>query len=140
MLMYMPIDNLIYHSNLRAMRPRIEPPENTLPVRHSCRANHSRHGAREQISYKNIRSFIAINTPVLVSVGVYSSFEMVPAAGIVPLPAPDETLLGGCEMYIFGYDDALSIFEAIASGKYYRIPYKYISSNELCYEITIVRT
>ncbi len=99
-----------------------------------------------QISYKSIKRFIATGTPVLVAVGIYESFDD-QVHGRVKLPnVAEERLLGGHEMCIVGYDDTTKTFEVQNSwgpkwgdAGYCYLPYKYISSNTLCYEITIIQ-
>jgi|SRR5579862_1393565 len=71
---------------------------------------------------------------------VYESFEsqVVASSGIVPLPASQETVLGGHACVAVGYDDATGRFTVRNSwgaswgtAGYFTIPYQYLSSSTL---------
>lgn len=91
---------------------------------------------------------LAAKVPLLIAVAVYDSFESsaVAASGVVPMPMPmGETLQGGHEMCVVGYNDARKAFLVLNSwgprwgiqGKCY-IPYAYFLSPDLCYEVSCI--
>ncbi len=47
---------------------------------------------------------LAQRKPINVAISVYQSFENAPN-GVIPMPGPDETLLGGHDLYLVGYKD-----------------------------------
>ncbi len=115
----------------------------------NCALDAAKHkiSAHSQISYKSIRAFIAAGIPVLIAIGLYESFETVDRTGRVALPdVANERLLGGHEMCVIGYDNDTKTFEVQNSWGptwgnhgYCYLPYKYVSSNTLCYEITVIK-
>ncbi len=121
-------------------RYNIEPPP-------QCAQDAARHTIKRysQISYKSIKNFLAAGVPVLAAIGVYESFENTPKSGLVALPdTASERLLGGHEVCIIGYNDVIKRFEVQNSWGptwcdhgYCYLPYKYLSSNVLCYELTV---
>lgn len=81
----------------------------------------------------------ALNQKLPVSFGftVYESFEseQVAKTGIVPMPAKSESVLGGHEVLIVGYDDSKSMVEVRNSWGagwgdhgYFWMPYQYVTS------------
>lgn len=70
---------------------------------------------------------------------VYESFESdaVAQTGVVPMPSPNESILGGHAVMICGYDDATQRFTVRNSwgdwGQkgYFTIPYQYLSNVDL---------
>ena len=58
----------------------------------------------------DIRSALASNYPVLIGVSIYDSFENGDWGSSNVMPAPTGSLLGGHEIYIFGYDDSSKRF------------------------------
>lgn len=60
-----------------------------------------------------LRGCLAGGTPVAFGFSIHASFEKpgVDAAGVMPLPAADEAVLGGHAVLAVGYDDARGAFE-----------------------------
>lgn len=94
---------------------------------------------------QNIKAAIVNNTPVLIAIAVYSSFEA-STNGVIPMPDTSmEQLLGGHEVLIYAFDDSTSQFSFLnswattwgvnGSGQ---LPYKYVSDPSLGQEFTIV--
>ena len=57
-----------------------------------------------------LKSCLASGLVAVIGISVYSSFESATVAktGIVPLPKPTESLLGGHAVLLVGYDDVKS--------------------------------
>jgi len=63
-------------------------------------------GAMHTVStVDDIRSCLATSYPVLIGVSIYESFEDGDWGSNHVMPTPTGSLLGGHELYIFGYDD-----------------------------------
>lgn len=63
-------------------------------------------GAMHTVSaVDDIRSALASQYPVLIGISVYDSFENGDWGSSFVMPAPTGSLLGGHEIYIYGYDD-----------------------------------
>ena len=96
----------------------------------------------------NINHCITNKTPVLIAIMVYDSFESNNTAitGIVSIPNTSrESLLGGHEMCLVGYDNSKQSFIVLNSWGnswgdrgYCYIPYQYLSNPNLCVEITTI--
>lgn len=87
-----------------------------------------------------MKNCLASGFPFVIGILVYSSFEsqQVAKTGIVPLPGPKETCLGGHAICIVGYDDTKNSFYARNSWGsswglkgYFFIPYTYLSNSKL---------
>lgn len=100
------------------------------------------------------KSAIATGHPVVFSISVYESFESDTATnqGIIPMPSPSESTLGGHAMAIIGYDDNKVI--GVSKGAYEVrnswgtawgdhgycwIPYDYLNNSSLCDDNWIIR-
>lgn len=93
-----------------------------------------------------IKKTIYNKQPVLIAISIYDSFESehVAKTGIVPMPnVHTETLLGGHELCLIGYDDNTQMFTVLNSwGSSWGInglcfiPYKYLTNNNLAHEFT----
>jgi C1A family cysteine protease len=95
-------------------------------------------------SYQSVPNLEAVkkdlfvtNMPVLMAMKVYTSFESqeVASSGIVPMPQPNEQLLGGHAVLIVGYDETkqwLIVRNSWGSGwgdkGYFYLPYSYVTS------------
>lgn len=94
------------------------------------------------------------NYGIVFGIAVYESFESTNASktGIIPMPDPDEVMLGGHAMVIIGYDDNKVIgkskgaFEVRNSWGlswgdkgYCWIPYDYLNNSDLCDDNWIVK-
>lgn len=95
---------------------------------------------------QTMKTQLSNQTPLLIAIAVYDSFESseVGTTGIVPIPnITGESCLGGHEMCVIGYDDTRAAFFVQNSwgnkwglkGRCY-IPYAYITNPELCFEVT----
>ncbi len=87
-----------------------------------------------------MRSCLAGSGPFVIGISVYDSFEseQTTKTGIVPMPAPDENLLGGHAILIAGYNDTTQMFTfrnswgtGWGAKGYGFIPYAYLSSSAL---------
>lgn len=94
----------------------------------------------------NLKLAIHNNQPVLIAISIYDSFEtdVVAQTGIVPVPnKTTESLLGGHELCLIGYDDTKKMFTVLNSwgswgdnGVCY-IPYAYLADPDLGHEFTV---
>lgn len=87
-----------------------------------------------------MKSCLAAGFPFVLGFSVYDSFESdeVAASGIVPMPSPDESCLGGHCVYCCGYTDAGEMFTCANSwgtswGQqgFFQIPYNYLANPNL---------
>jgi len=101
------------------------------------------------------KTTITQGKPIVFGMSVYESFESeaVDSTGLVPMPQPYESLLGGHAMLIVGYDDTLKIgnytgaFEVRNSwggawgvNGYCYIPYAYLTDSNLSDDHWIIST
>jgi len=104
-----------------------------------------------------IKQVIARNIPVVIGVGVYSSFmtQNVRDTGIIPLPnRSTESMLGGHAITLIGYNDTIQAFIGVNSWGtswggtipgsstrgYLSIPYSYIGNSALCDEAVFMNS
>ena len=103
------------------------------------------------LQVKNIRNLLSMmkstlysNIPFVCGIAIYESFESdaVTITGIIPMPDPDEILLGYHEICICGYDDKKKIWIARNSWGvdwgdkgYFYLPYRYLLDSTLTYEL-----
>lgn len=146
--------NGICSDNLWPYNPQevnVDPPEN-------CDLEAEKHklGGSQSINLGDLNSIkgcLNDGSPVLIAIGVYSSFESEYTAttGVVPLPNPinyndpndpNDSFVGGHEMLIVGYDDNINSFTVLNSwgpswghNGYCFIPYAYITNPNLCFEL-----
>jgi C1A family cysteine protease len=59
----------------------------------------------------DMKACIASYYPVLIGFAVYQSFEEIKSDGVMPMPAASETMLGGHETLVIGYDDSRGQFK-----------------------------
>lgn len=103
----------------------------------------------KQITESHVKQYINSNTPVLLAISLYESFQSTNTAktGIVTMPITKghgvEEFIGGHEMLIVGYDDSKSTYTVLNSWGagwgdkgYCHIPFEYIKS-KLCVELTV---
>jgi C1A family cysteine protease len=97
---------------------------------------------------QNIKAAIAAQSPVLLAIAVYQSFESdtVASTGVVPLPnVAVEQLLGGHEVVAVAYDDASQTFTFLNSwgnwglAGFGTLPYGYLSNSNLGQEFTCIQ-
>ncbi len=110
---------------------------------------------REKLVYKKVaqnidamRATLASGYVINIGFSVFESFESldVSRTGIVPMPAPDESLLGGHAVVVCGYDDATKRFTCRNSwgtswgnAGYFTIPYAYLASPDLAGDFWVVQ-
>jgi C1A family cysteine protease len=92
---------------------------------------------------------LASGYPFVFGFSVYASFESqaVAQTGVVPMPQPNEQLLGGHAVLAVGYDDASQRFTVRNSwgpnwgmAGYFTIPYAYLTDSNLADDFWTVRT
>lgn len=101
--------------------------------------------------YQNInvmRACLASGFDILFGFTVYESFEspQVEQTGIVPMPGPNEQVLGGHCMGLYGYDDAKQLFIAknswgtsFGDKGFVYMPYQYLSNQQLASDFWTLR-
>jgi C1A family cysteine protease len=96
--------------------------------------------ARVDQTLDGLRDCLASGVPVVFGFTVYASFESgaVAQSGVMPMPAPDETVLGGHAVLAVGYDDdsqALIVRNSWGpswgNGGYFLMPYAYATDGNL---------
>jgi C1A family cysteine protease len=137
-----------YSINAFARKPSTLAYKNALPntVKQYMRINVSDLNAK--------KSAIITNHAIVFGITVYESFESDAASssGLIPMPDPNETMLGGHAMAIVGYDDNKVIgkskgaFEVRNSWGttwgdhgYCWIPYDYLNNSNLCDDNWIIK-
>jgi C1A family cysteine protease len=100
------------------------------------------------ITLSDMKQCLAAGYPFIFGFTVYESFESdeVAQTGIVPMPGPNEQVLGGHAVLAVGYDDATSRVLVKNSWSinwgikgYFTMPYAYISNNNLADDLWTVR-
>ena len=108
----------------------------------------------EELTYKRVdhTNLTSITTaltqglPVSFGFTVYESFESdeVAKTGILPMPAAGESVVGGHEVLVVGYDDSKQLAEVRNSwgaswgdAGYFWMPYKYLTS-KLCSDFWVI--
>jgi C1A family cysteine protease len=98
---------------------------------------------------RQMKGCLADGFPFVFGFSVYDSFESdaVARTGVVPLPKPTESLLGGHAVLAVGYDDGAERFLVRNSwGKgwgddgYFTLPYQFLSSRALSADFWTLRT
>lgn len=96
----------------------------------------------------HLKGCLADGFPFVFGISVYESFESdaVAQTGIVPMPQPNEQLLGGHAIAAVGYDDATSRFTIRNSWGtewgdqgYCYLPYEYLTNAQLSSDFWTVR-
>lgn len=96
----------------------------------------------------DMRAVLADNNPIVVGISVYESFESdhVASNAIVPMPQPNESLVGGHAVVVCGYDDDTQDFIMRNSwGKdwgdagYFYMPYAYLTDANLACDFWTIR-
>jgi C1A family cysteine protease len=102
--------------------------------------------ARAANSKRALRSVLAAGFPIVFGFTVYESFESdaVATTGLVPLPAPDEGILGGHAVLAVGYEPdgawcRNSWGDAWGAHGYFRLPWDYITNDNLADDFWVVR-
>lgn len=104
---------------------------------------------RVEQNVEHLKAVLASGYPVVFGFSVYESFESAEVAqsGIVPMPAQNETVLGGHAVLAVGYDDATQRFLVRNSWStswgvagYCTMPYAYLASRGLASDFWTIRT
>jgi C1A family cysteine protease len=91
---------------------------------------------------------LAAGFPFVFGFTVYDSFEsqQVASTGVMPMPSPDESVLGGHAVLAVGYDDASQRFLVRNSwgaswgiGGYFTMPYAYLANRGLSTDLWTLR-
>lgn len=100
----------------------------------------SQYSAVDNTNLQDIQSCLSEGYPVVIGFTVYDSFESqrVANTGVVPMPGPNENILGGHAVLIVGYDDAKSCFivrnswgTGWGAAGYFYMPYQYFTNSNL---------
>lgn len=107
----------------------------------SCYDNAKKHLTLQVTNVMNditsIKTSLFHGYPLVVGIMVYESFEslVVAKTGIVPMPLPNESLLGGHAVVVVGYDDTKKMWIMRNSwgtswgiNGYFYLPYAYLTS------------
>lgn len=95
-----------------------------------------------------MRGCLAAGYPFVFGFTVYESFESseVAKTGVVPMPAPDEQVLGGHAVLAVGYDDSAQTFTVRNSwgsnwgqAGYFTMPYAYLTTRGLSSDFWTIR-
>jgi len=96
----------------------------------------------------SLKQCLAAGDPFVFGFTVYTSFESdtVAKTGVVPMPAKNETVLGGHAVLCVGYDDSIQRFIVRNSWGtnwgmkgYFTIPYAYITNNNLADDLWVIK-
>lgn len=99
-------------------------------------------------THSQMKGCLASGYPFAVGITVYDSFESdaVAQTGVVPLPAPHESTIGGHAVLVVGYDDASERFLVRNSWGadwgmkgYFTIPYAYLTNPNLADDLWTIR-
>lgn len=97
----------------------------------------------------HLKSRLAEGFPFVIGISVYDSFESdeVAKTGIVPMPKPDESLLGGHAVMVVGYDDTKEHFivrnswgASWGDKGYFYLPYSYLTNSHLSSSFWTLKT
>ncbi|HEX9502859.1 MAG TPA: C1 family peptidase [Patescibacteria group bacterium] len=98
-----------------------------------------------------MKTVLALGYPFVIGFSVYTSFESAQVAqdGIVPMPGPDEAVLGGHAVLCVGYDDSQQRFLfrnswgtgwGIDGTGYFSMSYAYLQDSNLASDFWMVKT
>lgn len=100
-------------------------------------------------SLMQMKSCLASGRPFVFGFACYESLErtQVYETGDIPLPQPDEQIIGGHAIVAVGYDDARQVFrirnswgEKWGKNGYGTIPYTYLSDRTLAADFWVIQT
>jgi len=104
-------------------------------------AAHKIASATELAELADIKVALANGQPVVFGFMVYSSFQRIGKNGVMPMPKPNESILGGHAVHAVGYDDAKQALIVRNSwGKgwgdqgYFYMPYTFAADKEKAME------
>ncbi|GAC1310959.1 MAG: C1 family peptidase [Mucilaginibacter sp.] len=95
-----------------------------------------------------LKSCLSAGNPFVFGFTVYQNFESATVAqtGILPMPAPDESAIGGHAVLAVGYDDSKNAFIVRNSwgtewglAGYFYMPYAYITSVDLASDFWVIQ-
>lgn len=101
-----------------------------------------------QQDVNHMKACLAAGFPFIFGFTVYDSFEsdVVASSGIVPMPGPEESVIGGHAVMCIGYDDKTADFLVRNSwgkdwgqGGNFEIPYAYLSNPDLAADFWTLR-
>jgi C1A family cysteine protease len=117
-----------------------------------CYADALRHtGSSYQRVVRSLAQFkgcLASGFPFAFGFSVYESFESAAVAktGVVPMPSPDEVILGGHAVLAVGYDDSEQRFivrnswgDEWGDGGYFSMPYAFLTERNLSSDFWTIR-
>lgn len=96
----------------------------------------------------SIKTCLINNEPIAVGIQIFNSFETnsVAKTGIVPMPGPNDILLGGHAVVICGFDDTKQLFilrnswgTTWGDNGYFYLPYSYILNDNLASQFWIIK-
>lgn len=97
-------------------------------------------------SMQQLKSCIAEGYPFVYGFTVYESFRNIGKNGKMPMPASNETVLGGHCVMAVGYDDAKQMFiirnswgDKWGDHGYFYMPYAFINSTSYCDDFWTIR-
>lgn len=102
----------------------------------------------QSTSLINLKTSLALGYGFVFGFSVYESFESnaVTKTGIVPMPKPNESLLGGHAVFCIGYDDAKKVFivrnswgAAWGDKGHFYLPYSYVTNLNLADDFWSIR-
>jgi C1A family cysteine protease len=93
--------------------------------------------ARVRQSQYYIKASIFMHRPVVIGFLVYESFEDIGSDGIMPMPAPQEQILGGHAVKVMGYNDTHvevknSWGGSWGDGGYFWMPWQFLLDRDMC--------
>lgn len=97
----------------------------------------------------SLKACLASGFPFVFGISVFDSFESpdVASTGMVPMPAPTESCLGGHAILCVGYDDSKQAFifrnswgASWALGGYAYIPYAYLTNGDMASDFWTLRS
>lgn len=104
--------------------------------------------ARVKRDLQQMKACLASGWPIVFGFTVYESFESneVAQTGVVPMPGPDESVLGGHAVLCVGYNDETQRFIVRNSwgtdwgiGGYFSMPYEYLTNRGLASDFWTIR-
>lgn len=103
--------------------------------------------ARIQLDLEQMKQCLANGYPFVFGARLYPSFELTKSDGIVNMPKPKESMLGGHCMTCLGYDDARQVFIVRNSwghkwgdhGFCY-IPYAFMTNHNYVFDVWTIRS
>ncbi len=87
-----------------------------------------------------LKTMLAAHNPIAFGFSVYESFmsQVVAKTGVVPMPAKNESMVGGHAVLLVGYDDDKQCYLVLNSwgkkwgdGGFFYLPYKYVHNKNL---------